>query len=110
IGDTPPAFNGTLQVGYQPAITIPLAAEPQLRGENSLLGTASEPGVWWLNVMGRLKPGTTLEQARESLNSAFQTAALAAMPPPRKANQPAQLEPKDYPRLMVEDGGRGMLD
>src|SRR6185369_9091063 len=47
---------------------------------------------------------------RESLNSVFQTSALAAMPPPRKANQPAQLEPKDYPRLMVEDGGRGMLD
>jgi predicted permease len=32
------------------------------------------------------------------------------MPPPRKTNQPVQLEPKDYPRLMVEDGGRGMLD
>jgi len=110
IGVTPPAFNGTLQVGYQPAITIPLAVEPQLRGENSLLGTASEPGVWWLNVMGRLKPGTTLEQARESLNSAFQTAALAAMPPPRKANQPAQLEPKDFPHLIAEAGDRGMMD
>jgi hypothetical protein len=110
IGVTPPTFNGTLQVGYQPAITIPLAVEPQLRGENSLLGTASEPGVWWLNVMGRLKPGATLEQARESLNSAFQTAALAAMPPPRKANQPAQLEPKDFPHLIVEAGERGMMD
>jgi len=110
IGVTPPGFNGALQVGYQPGITIPLAVEPQLRGENSLLGTASAPGVWWLNVMGRLKPGATLEQARESLNSAFQTAALAAMPPPRKANQPAQLEPKDFPRLIVEAGDRGMMD
>jgi len=110
IGVTPPAFNGTLQVGYYPSVTIPLALEPQLRGEQSNLGTASEPGVWWLNVMGRLKPGATPEQARESLNSAFQTSALAAMPPPRKSNQPAQLEPKDYPRLIVEPGGRGMLD
>jgi predicted permease len=110
IGVTPPAFNGALQVGYRPNITIPLAAEPLLQGERSNLGTASEPGVWWLNVMGRLKPGATGEQARDSLNTAFQTSALAAMPPPRKANQPAQLEPKDYPRLMVEDGGRGMLD
>jgi len=32
------------------------------------------------------------------------------MPPPRKANQPAQLEPKDYPRLIAESGSRGMLD
>jgi predicted permease len=32
------------------------------------------------------------------------------MPPPRKANQPAQLDPKDYPRLIAESGSRGMLD
>jgi predicted permease len=110
IGITPPAFNGTLQVGYNPRITIPFAAEPLLRGERTNLGTASKPGVWWLNVMGRLKPGATREEARESLHTAFQTSALAAMPPPRKSNQSAQIEPKDYPRLMVEDGGRGMLD
>jgi predicted permease len=110
IGVTPPAFNSTQQVGYYPSITIALAAEPQLRGERSNLGTASEPGVWWLNVMGRLKPGATQQQAREILNTAFQTSALAAMPPPRKINQPAQIEPKDYPRLIVESGDRGMLD
>jgi predicted permease len=110
IGVTPPAFNGALQVGYHPDVTIPLTLEPQLRAERTRLGTPSKPGVWWLNVMGRLKPGATQEQARESLNTAFQNSALAAMPPPRKSNQPAQIEPKDYPRLMVEAGGRGMLD
>ena len=110
VGITPPAFNSTLQVGYYPAVTIPLAIEPLLRGEKSMLGTANKPGVWWLNVMGRLKPDATQEQARESLNAAFQAAALAAMPPPRKSTQPVQLDPKDYPRLIVEPGSRGMLD
>ena len=110
IGVTPPAFNGTLQVGYHPAVTIPLALEPQMQGERSLLGSTNKPGVWWLNVMGRLKPEATAEQARESLNGAFQAAALAVMPPPRKSNDPAQLEPKDYPRLISEAGSRGMLD
>ncbi len=110
IGVTPPAFNGTLQVGYYPAVTIPLAMEPLLQGEESRLGTATEPGVWWLNVMGRLKPGATSEQARESLNGVFQAAALDAMPPPRKSNEPAQLAPKDYPRLIAQPGSRGMLD
>lgn len=110
IGVTPSGFNGTLQVGYHPAVTIPLAIEPLLRGEKSLLGTATEPGVWWLNVMGRLKPGATQEQARESLDATFQAAALAVMPPPRSSNQPAQLDPKDYPRLIVEPGRQGMLD
>jgi predicted permease len=110
IGVTPPAFTGTLQVDYHPAVTIPLACEPLLRGENSLLGTAKEPGVWWLNLMGRLKPGATYEQARDSLNGTFQAEALAVMPPPRKASQPAQLDQKDYPHLIAESGSRGMLD
>ena len=110
IGVTPPEFNGTSQVGYHPAVTIPLAVEPQLRGEGSMLGSATEPGTWWLNVMGRLNPDATFEQARESLNGAFKTAALAVMPPPRKINDPVQLDPKDYPRLRTQAGSRGMLD
>jgi predicted permease len=110
IGVTPPAFNGTLQVDFRPAVTVPLACESLLEGEQSRLGTTKEPGVWWLDMMGRLKPGATLAQARESLDGTFQAAALEIMPPPRKANQPAQLDPKDYPRLLVESGSRGMLD
>lgn len=112
IGVTPPDFTGTLQVNYQPAVTIPLAVEPLLMGERSLLGSGNKPGVWWINLMGRLKPGATNEQARESLNNAFQSAALEAMPAPTKANQlaAAQLDPKDYPRLLSESGSRGMQD
>jgi len=60
--------------------------------------------------MGRLKPGATYEQARDSLNGTFQAAALEVMPPPHKADEPAQLEPKDYPHLIAESGSRGMLD
>jgi predicted permease len=110
IGVTPGIFTGTLQVGYYPAVTVPIACEPLLRGANSRLGSAKEPGVWWLDLMGRLKPGATYEQARESLNGAFQAAALEVMPPPRTANEPAQLDPKDYPRLVAQSGSRGMLD
>jgi len=110
IGVTPPAFTGTSQVDYHPAVTIPLACEPLLLGEKSILGTAKEPGLWWLNLMGRLKPGATYEQARDSLNGTFQAYALEVRPPPRKASEPAQLDPKDYPRLIAESGSRGMLD
>ena len=110
IGVTPPEFDGTLQVGYHPAVTVPLAIEPWLRPNNSILGNATAPGLWWLNVMGRLKPGATEEQARQTLNGVFQAAALDAMPPPRKSSEPAQLAPKDYPHLISEPGNRGMLD
>ncbi len=110
IGVTSAAFTSTLQVNERPAVTVPLAGEPLLRGENSRLGTAKRPGYWWLDVMGRLKPGATYEQARDSLNGVFQSAALEVMPPPRRADEPAQIDPKAYPRLLVESGKYGMLD
>src|SRR5262249_4071598 len=110
IGVTPPAFTGTLQVDYRPAVTVPIASEPLLWGESSNLGTANKPGHWWRDLMGRLKPGTTREQVLASLNGAFQAAALDVMPPPRRADEPAELDPKDYPRLLAESGSRGMLD
>jgi len=110
IGVTPPAFNGTSQVDDHPVVTVPFACEPLLLGERSHLGTTNQPSLWWMNLMGRLKPGASYEQARDSLNGAFQAAALEVMPPPRKASEPAQLQPKDYPRLMAESGSRGMLD
>ncbi|MBI3406179.1 MAG: ABC transporter permease [Acidobacteria bacterium] len=110
IGVTPREFNGTLQVGFYPVVTIPIFCEPVLHSGKSLLGAATTPGVWWLDVMGRLKPGATREQAREFLHTTFQTAALEVMPPPRRADEPAQIHPKDYPRLRAESGSRGMLD
>ena len=110
IGVTPPSFTGTLQIGYYPAATVPIACEPLLRSESSNLGTANKPGHWWLHLMGRLKPGASYEHARESLNGSFQTAALEVMPLPRNQNEPAQLDPKDYPRLVAQSGNRGMLD
>src|SRR5438552_7278832 len=110
IGVKPPAFTDISQVDYHPVVTVPIASEPLLRGERSRLAPAKYPGSWWLNLMGRLKQGATYEQARDSLNGAFQDAALEVMPPPHKANEPAQLEPKDYPHLIVESGSRGMLD
>lgn len=108
VGVTPPGFNGTLQVNYKPAVTVPVALESLLLAEKS----PSTHGYWWLNVMGRLKTGATEEQARESLNGAFQSAALELMPAPKRANDvaAAQLDTKDYPRLRSESGSRGMSD
>jgi hypothetical protein len=109
IGVTPPGFVGTLQVAFRPAVTVAIASEALLC-EGCRLSSADSPGRWWLNLMGRLKPGATREQARISLNNVFQSAALDVMPPPRNANEPTELDPQEYPRLQAESGSRGMLD
>jgi predicted permease len=110
IGVTPPGFVGALQVSQRPAVTVPIAFESKLLGKRSAQAQADKPGVWWLLVMGRLKPGATIEQARDSLNGTFQTAALEIMPPPRRADEPTTLEAKDYPRLLAQSGSRGAME
>ncbi|HTR03772.1 MAG TPA: ABC transporter permease [Thermoanaerobaculia bacterium] len=110
VGVTPPEFAGTLQVDYQPAVTVPLSCEPVLLGADSGLRPNGRPTLWFLNVMGRLKPGATLDEARQSLDPTFRAAALEVMPPPRRDGEPARLEPKDEPRLTTRPGGLGLME
>ena len=72
-GVTPPGFAGTSQVGSSQDVSLPLAWEPQINGENSNLEGA---GIWWLRLMGRLKPGATMAQAEASLVGPFQQSVL----------------------------------
>src|ERR687883_1364427 len=106
VGVTPPGFDGTMQVGSSPDVSIPIAWEPQVRGERSLLAGA---GAWWLRLMGRLRPGATPEQARASLESVFQQSALdhRAARVARGENTLKPLGPEDYPRLVAYPGGQG---
>ncbi|HEV2665860.1 MAG TPA: ABC transporter permease, partial [Blastocatellia bacterium] len=115
IGVTPPGFDGAGQVGATQDVTIPLAMEPQLNVDpqrSRMYGA----GMWWLRIMGRLRPGAAPEQARAQLEAAFQnsvvehraarnTQALAAG---RNAISP--LDPKDYPRLVLASGGQGEMN
>src|SRR5262245_56240443 len=110
VGVTPPAFTGALQVSDRPAVTVPLAFEPTLLGERTGMAKANRPGYWWINLMGRLNPGATLEQARDNLNGAFQAMALEVMPPPRRDNEPAKLDTRDYPRLVARMGSQGLME
>jgi predicted permease len=59
-------------------IAVPLCAEPLINGENSQL--KSHIG-WWLSVMGRLKPGWTVERAAAQLRAISPGVLEATMPP-----------------------------
>jgi predicted permease len=109
VGVTPPGFTGTAQVGSSQDISVPLAWEPQINGKQSNLEGA---GIWWLRVMGRLKPGVTMEQAQASLAGPFQQSVLEQRAL-RKTESGAALrtiDPKDLPRLGVESGSRGEMN
>jgi predicted permease len=65
IGVTPAGFFG-VEVGRNFDVAVPICAEAMINGEGNRLDRRSS---WWLSVMGRLKPGWTLQQATAHLNS-----------------------------------------
>jgi predicted permease len=77
IGVTPADFYG-VEVGRYFDVAVPLCAEPIINGEDSHLKNRSG---WWLSVMGRLKPGWTIERAAAQLRAISPGLFEAALPP-----------------------------
>jgi putative ABC transport system permease protein len=66
VGVAPAQFFGA-EVGRTFDLVIPICAEPMTRGPQATgIGQAH---VWWLDVMGRLKPEWTLERAAAHLDA-----------------------------------------
>jgi len=63
-------------------------------------------------MMGRLKPGATIEQAQAALAEPFQASVLEhrAARQMRATQTLRTVEPKDLPRLGVDSGSRGEMD
>ena len=109
VGVTPAGFSGTSNVGSVQDVSIPIAWEQQVAGEQTNMEGA---GIWWLRLMGRLQPGATKEQAEATLLGPFHESVLE-----HRAGRQAQSEtplrtvdPKDLPRLGVDSGSQGEMD
>lgn len=59
IGVTPPSFFG-MEVGRKLDVAVPLCVQSILRPEDNMVN--NQQG-WWLGVVGRLKPGWSIEKA-----------------------------------------------
>jgi predicted permease len=60
VGVTGPEFTGIDQ-GTSAEVFIPLASEPLIRGASE--SAMDQRSWWWLRVIGRLKPGDTIDRA-----------------------------------------------
>jgi putative ABC transport system permease protein len=77
VGVTPPGFFG-VEVGSSFNVAVPLGTEPLLRGKDSVL---DRRGLWWLRIIGRLKPGQTAGEAQSALHALTPIVREATMPP-----------------------------
>jgi predicted permease len=113
VGVTPASFTGIQQpLAAAPDITLPLSLQPRIEAEPWL----REPTTWWLQVMGRLRPGVTAEQVRGNLEGVFQESArsgwasfLGGLPEAERSLSEYRNR-TDVPQLRVDDGARGIYD
>ncbi|MFZ0594625.1 MAG: ABC transporter permease, partial [Bryobacteraceae bacterium] len=86
IGVTPAGFSG-VEVGRSYDVAVPICSQAALWSEGNWL---DEGTVWWLTVMGRLKPGETLKRADAQLRATTSGIFEATLP-------------KNYPAVNVKD-------
>lgn len=65
VGITPPDFFGETLRATPPEFWIPLAQEPAMKGQNSLLNRLDEH---WLYIIGRIKPGVDVNAVQSRVN------------------------------------------
>jgi putative ABC transport system permease protein len=86
IGVTPASFSG-LEIGRGFDVAVPICAQAALWSDGNWLESGT---TWWLNVIGRLKPGQTLAQAAARLKGLSPGLFQATLP-------------ANYPLINVQD-------
>jgi predicted permease len=115
VGVSQAGFDGTMGVGSTQDVTMAIAWEPQLYVDRQA-SNMSGAGVWWLRVMGRLKPGATADQAQAHLTHAFQQSvvehrvARQAQAQKTGGNKIGDLDPQQFPKLYLDPGGQGEMN
>lgn len=70
VGVAPPDFHGATYAEPTPDVWVPLTLQPVLAmGQRSLFERVPDQVDYWLDVIGRLRPGTGVEAARADLGA-----------------------------------------
>jgi predicted permease len=118
VGVLPLAFTGIQQaIADAPDVSVPLALDGQLStGPAAQSARVSQATSWWLQVMGRLKPGVTAAQVRGNLEGPFQQTARAGLNAYLSSITDAERSSmrnrnrKEVPQLKADSGSRGIYD
>jgi predicted permease len=99
VGVAPRGFTGAKNVQSSPDIFVPLSTQPLIDPKGDKESLLDDPNVWWLDVVGRIKPGVPDAQAQAALDVALAAAIHGTMTV--KSTQ-------SIPRLVLSDGSRGL--
>jgi predicted permease len=99
VGVNSRGFTGAKSVQVSPEIFVPLSMQPLIdpKGKNASL--LNDPELWWLNIVGRAKPGVPDAQAQAALDVELAAATRATI---------TVKSGETVPRLVLADGSRGL--
>ena len=102
IGVTAPGFFG-VEVGHRFDIAVPICSDPMFWEPGK--GHLPSRTAWWLSLMGRLKPGWTIERANAQIRTISPAIMQDSLPSSYRAD-----DAKKYlaNKLTVTPGGRGV--
>lgn len=100
IGITPPGFTGDL-VGQSIEIWFPMMMQPLLLPHT---GWLTDRGISWLLMMGRLKPGVSLVQAKNDITPVARRALVEGLSPGDRSSVERELAEDP---VRVEPGSKG---
>ncbi len=124
VGITPPAFAGIQRLGSDaPDVTVPLAFDAVFRpptpvpNEKTPIPRLQQPTHWWLQFVGRLKPGASLQAAQANFATVFEHSARSGMADyqgsltvDEKALSYNRQRGDAVPQLLVRSAARGYYD
>ena len=99
VGVNPPGFTGAKNVLQSPDLFVPISMEPLLAVQRKKGPDLTNPDFWWLNIVGRLKPGVAQSEAQQGLRVQFE-AAVRSLATVKKGDT--------IPLLQLVDGSRGL--
>ena len=114
VGVTPASFKGIQRLGVDaPDVTLSMSLESQLMVGQSRF---TQPTNWYVQIVGRLKPGVTADQVRANLEGVFHSTAragmdgyMSALTPEQRALSTNRREKFAVPRLLVLPASRWHL-
>jgi predicted permease len=103
VGVAPEGFNGTT-LGARPQVFVPITLRGSMQpGFNQFDNRRS----YWAYLFGRLKPGVSLEQARQQLNPQYRAIVNDVEAPLQRGMSDQTLARFKAKEIAVEEGARG---
>jgi len=98
IGVNPPGFSGAARVQSSPDVFVPFSMQPVLLPKN-IDSPLTNKGLWWVQIIGRIKPGVSDATAVAEFSVNLDHAIRATLPVSEDASMPI---------LTLPSGSRGL--